>query len=148
LVKEPTTTNDAPQQDVAIAELEDTEMEVDATVFDHIVENVTYGLVEPKPRYLAEEELVPYPPNLTQQQLETQRTQDFLSFPSIDEVEELRASNLDFNSRLASLVEQYYQWKLACILMVDKVRQMALEFKKIDNEYLENNTKREFGLTS
>jgi hypothetical protein len=45
-------------------------------------------------------------------------------------------------------VEQYYQWKLGYILSVNKNRQMALEFKKIDNEYLENNAKREFGLTS
>jgi hypothetical protein len=37
---------------------------------------------------------------------------------------------------------------LACILSVDKNRQMDLEFKKIDIEYLENNVKREFGLTS
>jgi hypothetical protein len=35
---------------------------------------------------------------------------------------------------------------LACILSVDKNRQMALEFKKIDNEYLENNAKKEFWL--
>jgi hypothetical protein len=83
-----------------------------------------------------------------QQLPETQGAQDSLSFPPIDELAQLRASNLDLKSRLASLVEQYYQWKLACILSVDKNHQMALEFKKIDNEYLENNAKREFGLTS
>jgi hypothetical protein len=88
------------------------------------------------------------PPSLTQQLPETQGTQDSLSFPSFDELGQLRASNLDLKSCLASLVEQYYRWKLACILSVDKNRQMALEFKKIDNEYLENNAKREFGLTS
>lgn len=87
-------------------------MEVDATAFDHIIENITYGLVEPKPCYLAEEELVPYSPSLMQQQLGTQGTQDFLSFPSIDEVDQLQASNLDFNSHLALLVKQYYRWKL------------------------------------
>jgi hypothetical protein len=91
---------------------------------------------------------MPPPPNLTQQLPETQRTQDSLSFPPIDELAQLRASNLDLKSCLASLVEQYYQWKLACILSVDKNRQMDLEFKKIDIEYLENNVKREFGLTS
>jgi hypothetical protein len=32
--------------------------------------------------------------------------------------------------------------------MVDKNRQMASEYKKIDNKYLENNPKRDFGLTS
>jgi hypothetical protein len=31
--------------------------------------------------------------------------------------------------------------------MVDKNRQMPFEYKKIDNEYLENNARRDFGLT-
>jgi hypothetical protein len=88
------------------------------------------------------------PPNLTHPPPETQGTQDSLSFPPIDELGELRASNLDLKSCLSSVVEQYYEWKLACILSVDKNVQMALEFKKIDNKYLENNAKREFGLTS
>jgi hypothetical protein len=45
------------------------------------------------------------------------------------------------------LVEQYYQWKLAYILTVDKNCQMAMEFRKIDNEYLKNNTRRDSRLT-
>jgi hypothetical protein len=149
LVKEPTATNVAPQAVVTIAEAENTEMEVHVVALDHIVENVTYGLVETETMPLGRRRasLIP-PPNLTQQPPETQWTQDSLSFPPIDELGELRAFNLDLKSRLSSVVEQYYQWKLACILSVDKNRQMALEFKKIDNEYLENNAKREFGLTS
>jgi hypothetical protein len=42
-------------------------------------------------------------------------------------------------------VDQYYQWKLACIWIVDKNRQMASEYRKIDNEYLENNARRDLG---
>jgi hypothetical protein len=149
LVKEPTATNDIPQEGATTAETEDTGMEVDVVALDHIVENVTYGLVEPKTMPLGRRRASPMPPpSLTQQLRETQGTQDSLSFPPIDKVGQLRASNLDLKSRLASLVEQYYQWKLACVLTVDKNHQMALEFKKINNEYLENNAKREFGLTS
>jgi hypothetical protein len=79
LVKEPTATNDIPQEGATTAETEDTGMEVDVVALDHIVENVTYGLVEPKTMPLGRRRASP---------------------------------------------------------------------KKIDNEYLENNAKREFGLTS
>jgi hypothetical protein len=46
LVKEPTATNIAPQAVVTTAEAEDTKMEVDVVALDHVVENMTYGLVE------------------------------------------------------------------------------------------------------
>jgi hypothetical protein len=46
LVKEPTSTNVAPQEVVTTVEAEDTKMEVDVVALDHVVENVTYGLVE------------------------------------------------------------------------------------------------------
>ena len=46
LVKEPIATNDAPQEIVTIAETEDTKMEVDVVVLNHVVESVAYGLVE------------------------------------------------------------------------------------------------------
>jgi hypothetical protein len=46
LVKEPTTMNDAPQEVVTTAEMEDTEMEVDVVALDHVIESVIYGLVE------------------------------------------------------------------------------------------------------
>jgi hypothetical protein len=88
------------------------------------------------------------PPPPTQQPLNIEETQDSLSFLPIDEVGQLQASNSDEKNQIAALVEQYYQWKLACILMVDKDCQMASEYKKIDNEYLENNARRDFGLTS
>jgi hypothetical protein len=47
LVKEPTTTNDVPQWDGAIGDLEDTKMEVNAATLDHVVVNVTYRVLEP-----------------------------------------------------------------------------------------------------
>jgi hypothetical protein len=48
LVKEPIATNDVPQEVVTTAETEDTEMEVDVVALDHVVDSVTYGLVETK----------------------------------------------------------------------------------------------------
>jgi hypothetical protein len=60
------------------------------------------------------------PPPPTQQPLNIEETQDSLLFLPIDEVGQLQASNFYFNNRIAAVVEQYYQWKLACILMVDK----------------------------
>jgi hypothetical protein len=64
LVKEPTAMNDAPQRGAATTESEDTEMEVDAAAFDHIVENVTYGLVEPETTPLGQRRasFMPLPP--------------------------------------------------------------------------------------
>jgi hypothetical protein len=88
------------------------------------------------------------PPPPTQQPLNLEETQDSLSFPPVDEVGQLQASNSNLQNRIAALGEQYYQWKLACILTVDKNCQMASEYNKINNEYLENNSRRDFGLTS
>jgi hypothetical protein len=87
LVKEPTTTNDAPQEVVTTAETEDTKMEVDVVALDYVVENVTYRLVETETMPLGQRRasFMP-PPNLTQQLPETQGTQDSLSFPPIDEL--------------------------------------------------------------
>jgi hypothetical protein len=47
LFNESTTANVAPQQGVPATQSEDTEMEVDVVALDHIVENATYGLVDP-----------------------------------------------------------------------------------------------------
>ena len=44
--------------------------------------------------------------------------------------------------------EQYYHWKFACILTVDRNRQIAIEMDKINKEYREHNMIRDFGLTS
>jgi hypothetical protein len=47
LLNESRTANEAPQQGVPTAESEETEMEVDVAALDHVVENATYGLLEP-----------------------------------------------------------------------------------------------------
>jgi hypothetical protein len=149
LLNESTTTNVAPPQGVPIAQSEDTKMEVDVVTLDHIVENATYGLVEPVTTPLGHRRAnVILTPPPTQQPLHIEETQDSLSFSPVDEVGQLQVSNSELKNRITALGEQYYQWKLACILTVDKNRQMASEYKKIDNEYLENNSRRDFGLTS
>jgi hypothetical protein len=64
LLNESTTTNVAPQQGVPTTQSEDTEMEVDVVTLDHIVENATYGLVDPvtTPLGRRRENLMPPPP--------------------------------------------------------------------------------------
>jgi hypothetical protein len=47
LLNESRTANEAPQQGVPTAESEETEREVDVAALDHVVENATYGLLEP-----------------------------------------------------------------------------------------------------
>jgi hypothetical protein len=83
-----------------------------------------------------------------QQPMDTQGTQDSLSFPPTDEIGLLRALISKLQGRIASLVEQYYQWKLANIMTIDKDYQMAMEYKRISNEYMKNNARTNFGLTS
>ena len=81
--------------------MEDTKIEVDAITLDHVIENVIFGLVETETIPLGQRRASLMPPsNLTQQLLETQGTQDSLSFPPIDELGQLRASNLDLKSHL------------------------------------------------
>ena len=58
------------------------------------------------------------------------------------------AKNSVLRKQLDALVEQYYQWKLACVFTVDQTRQLAAEFKKIDNNYTTHNQEGVFGLTS
>ena len=94
LVNEPTATNEAPQQGVSTTELEDTEMKVDATALNYVVENAIYKLVEPVTTPLGQRQASLMPPLLpTQQPLDTQGTQDSLSFLPINEIGQLRASN-------------------------------------------------------
>jgi hypothetical protein len=47
LVKEPIATNDILQRVGAGGDLEDTDMEVDAPVLVHVIEDVTYRVLEP-----------------------------------------------------------------------------------------------------
>lgn len=75
LVKEPTATNDAWQEVVTTAETEDTETEVGIVTLDHVVENVTYGLVETKTMLLGRRRVsLMLLLNLPQQPPETQGT--------------------------------------------------------------------------
>jgi hypothetical protein len=67
------------------------------------------------------------PPPPTQQPLHIEEMQDSLSFPPVNEVGQLQALNSKLKNQIAALGEQYYQWKLACILTVDKNHQMASE---------------------
>jgi predicted lipoprotein len=46
-VKEPIATIDASKRVGASGDLEDTDMEVNVAVLDHVVEDVTYGVLEP-----------------------------------------------------------------------------------------------------
>jgi hypothetical protein len=84
-------------------------MEVDKVALDHVVENATYGLVDPitTPLGRRRENLMPPPPS-TQQPLHIEETQDSLSFPPVDEVGQLQASNSELKNRIAALGEQYY----------------------------------------
>jgi hypothetical protein len=96
LLNEPTAVNEASQQGVPIAESEETEMEVDAVTLNNIIENATYGLVEPVTMPLGRRRanLMPPPPPI-QQPLEIEETQDSLLFPPVNEVGQLQASNSD-----------------------------------------------------
>jgi hypothetical protein len=108
LLNESRTTNEAPQQGVPTTESEETEMEVDAAALDHIVENATYRLLEPVTTPLGRRRanlMPPTPP--TQQPQNIEETQGSLSFPPIDEVGQLQASNSGLKNRIAALREQY-----------------------------------------
>ena len=78
-------------------------------------------------------------------------SQDSLSFPPnalTGEVETLMRANNDLRLLVSKFAKAYYEWKVATILSVDRGRQIALEFKKIDESYLQHNRRRNFGLTS
>jgi hypothetical protein len=109
LFNESTTANIAPPQGVPAAQSEDTEMEVDVVALNHVVKNATYGLVEPvtTPLGCRRAHLMPPPPPI-QQPVYVEETQDSLSFPPVDEVGQLQASNSELKNRIAALGEQYY----------------------------------------
>ena len=64
LLNESTTVNVAPQYGVPAAQSKDAQMEVDVITLNHVVENATYGLVEPfsTPLGHRRENLMPPPP--------------------------------------------------------------------------------------
>jgi hypothetical protein len=149
----------------------DTNMLVDNDVIENVVATVTAGVLEDihSPIRKRPSVLLP-PPSPTVQSLNTEGTQDSLSFPLLsvandvhvpfeppsevpdppcqNEIIQLRGDNKLLRKHLSELSEQYYQWKVACILTMDKNRQMAIEMDKINKEYKQHNMMRDFGLTS
>jgi hypothetical protein len=124
-------------------------MEVDTAALDHVVENMTYGVLEPMNTPICQRRTSLMPLLVQHNNHWTHKgSKGSLSFPPIDEVGQLQASNSKLKDQIGALVERHYQWKLAYILTVDKNCQMAMEYRKIDSEFLENNTRRDFGLTS
>ena len=139
---------------------------MDHDALENVIAGVTIGVIEPDnvPRGRQPTSNVRPPP-----QVQTQDSQDSLSFPTPTQggslwapppmdvertrrlerqVVEMRSRNAELRGRLNALVAQHCQWKLACIMTVDRNRQMAEEFSRIDNEYTRHNSKRDFGLTS
>ena len=85
-------------------------MEVDVVALNHVVENATYRLVEPVTTPLGHRQAnLMRPPRPTQQLLHIEKTQDSLSFPPVNEVGQLQASNSKLKNQIATLGEQYYQ---------------------------------------
>jgi hypothetical protein len=82
-------------------------------------------------------------------------TQDSLSFPplcnpliSYDGYNSLLKQNQQLQDRLSILSATYYHWKVACILSVDRARQVAAELEKIDHNFTTGAGRRSFGMTS
>ena len=63
------------------------------------------------------------------------------------ELQTLQSNHDKLNEEFKSLTRLHYQWKLACLWTVDRNRQLALDFEKIDQQY-KKNTQRGWGLTS
>ena len=136
--------------------LVDDAVEVDEAMLTNVVDIATSGLLEdvqgPPKRPRPSVPLPPMGPHpWTYVDTPGPSSQDSLSFPlsgATNEETALRKANDELRRRLSTVAESYYQWKVATILSVDRAHQMAKEFKKIDNEYLVNNSRRDFGLTS
>jgi hypothetical protein len=131
-------------------------MEVDDSYINNTVDVATAGVLEDIPTPAKRRRVaVVLPPMGPFAQpyvdIDGPLSQDSLSFPTnaqTEEVNALRRANDELRLRVSAMSETYYQWKVATILSVDRGRQMATEFKKIDNEYLQHNMRRDFGLTS
>jgi hypothetical protein len=66
----------------------------------------------------------------------------------VNKIIQLREDNNVLKKHIFEMSEQYYHWKVACILTVDRNRQITIEMDKINKEYREHNMIRDFGLTS
>ena len=64
------------------------------------------------------------------------------------ELQTLQSNHDKFDKEFKSLTGLHYQLKLACLWTVDRNQQLALEFERIDQQYKEKNTQRDWRLTS
>ena len=64
------------------------------------------------------------------------------------ELQTLQSNHNKLDEEFKSLTRLHYQLKLACLWIVDRNRQLALEFDRIDQQYKKKNTRRDWGLTS
>ena len=64
------------------------------------------------------------------------------------ELQTLQTNHDKLDEEFKSLTGLHYQLKFACLWTVDRNRQLALEFERIDQHYKKKNTQRDWGLTS
>ena len=64
------------------------------------------------------------------------------------ELQTLQSNHDKFNEEFKSSTRLHYQLKLACLWTMDRNRQLALEFERIDQQYKKKNTQCDWGLTS
>ena len=64
------------------------------------------------------------------------------------EFQTLQSNHDKLIKEFKSLTGLHYQLKLACLWTVDRNRQLALEFERIDQQYKKKNTQYDWGLTS
>jgi hypothetical protein len=66
----------------------------------------------------------------------------------LNEIIQFWEDNKVLKRHISEMTDQYYQWKVACILTIDQNRQMEIEMDKIKKGYRQHNMIRDFGLTS
>ena len=64
------------------------------------------------------------------------------------ELQTLQSNHDKLDDEFKSLTGLHYQLKFACLWTVDRNRQLALEFDRIDQQYKNKNTQRDWGLMS
>ena len=134
----------------------DDAMNVDDTIINNVIDTATTGVLADICT-LAKQQRVAFvlPPMGPFARLyvdiDGPLSQDSLSFltsAKLEDVNALRYTNDALRLCVSALFETYYQWKVATIFTVDCGHQMTMEFKKVDNEYLQHNVRRDFGLIS
>ena len=136
----------------------DTNMLVDNNVIENVVAIVTAEVLEDIQTPVRKRDSVALlPPSPALQFLNTKGTQDSLSFPvfstandvqapseptsqiqdpsDVNEIIYLQEGNNVLKKHIFEMRDQYYHWKVACILTVDQNKQIAIEMDKINKEY-------------